>query len=170
MTEEQFWQIIQSSFEKSEGDMDDQMDALREELEELTPKEVAAFDKQFEVLRLRAYSWDLWGAAYILEGGCSDDGFLDFRTWLISRGKDWFERALKDPDSLAEYPGDLQEGGAMFEEFAYVANEVYEDKTGKVPKHDLAALPQPAGDPFDEDDEESFRSRWPKLFLKYWNS
>ena len=49
-----------------------------------------------------AYCWSLWGAAYVINGGCSDDPFVDFRASLISRGRQVFERALSDPDSLAD--------------------------------------------------------------------
>jgi hypothetical protein len=52
-----------------------------------------------------AYTWDLWGAAMRIFGGwCSDDGFEYFRLWLIGRGRDVFERALSEPDSLADFP------------------------------------------------------------------
>lgn len=32
---------------------------------------------------MEAYRRDLWAAAYHANGGCSDDGFIDFRIWLI---------------------------------------------------------------------------------------
>ena len=34
-----------------------------------------------------SYRWDLWGAAYLANGGCSDDGFDYFRGWLIGQGR-----------------------------------------------------------------------------------
>jgi hypothetical protein len=40
------------------------------------------------------------GAAYIIDGGCSDDGFEYFRCWLISRGKETFIKLKANPDSL----------------------------------------------------------------------
>ncbi len=43
-----------------------------------------------------AYHWDLWALAYMAQGGCSDDGFRDFRAWLILQGKELFEAALQD--------------------------------------------------------------------------
>ena len=46
------------------------------------------------------YTWDLWGVAYILKGGCSDDGFEYFRAWLIARGRDFVAQALADPEGL----------------------------------------------------------------------
>ena len=39
--------------------------------------------------------------AYIIGGGCSDDGFWDFRSWLAVRGKRVYLVALRNPESLA---------------------------------------------------------------------
>ncbi|MFC9245678.1 DUF4240 domain-containing protein [Streptomyces sp. NPDC057136] len=46
----------------------------------------------------------LWAAAYVINGGCSDDGFDYFRGWLIAQGREVFERTAADPDALAEVP------------------------------------------------------------------
>jgi hypothetical protein len=46
----------------------------------------------------------LWAAAYVINGGCSDDGSDYFHGWLILQGKDVFERVVADPDSRAELP------------------------------------------------------------------
>jgi hypothetical protein len=46
---------------------------------------------------------DQWGAAYLANGGCSDDGFDYFRGWLIGQGRKVYETVLADPDSLAAH-------------------------------------------------------------------
>jgi hypothetical protein len=51
-----------------------------------------------------SYRWDLWGAAYLINGGCSDDGFDYFRGWLLSQGRAIWQATLADPDSLADHP------------------------------------------------------------------
>lgn len=51
-----------------------------------------------------SYTNPLWVAAYIANGGCSDDGFDYFRGWLIAQGREAFERVVADPDALAELP------------------------------------------------------------------
>src|SRR5207249_5020548 len=38
---------------------------------------------------------------YLINGGCSDDGFEYFRGWVILRGRKAYEAAMKNPDSLA---------------------------------------------------------------------
>lgn len=45
-----------------------------------------------------------WQAAYLINGGCSDDGFEYFRGWLLTQGREVFERAVALPDTLADLP------------------------------------------------------------------
>ena len=77
-----------------------------------------------------AYTWDLWGAAYLINGGCSDDGFAYFRSWLISRGRAAYEEAVRDPDSLADLV-DPDRDDYEFEDLWGLALVVYEERTGE---------------------------------------
>jgi hypothetical protein len=79
----------------------------------------------------RAYSYNLWGAAYVIHGGCGDDTFNDFRSSLISRGRASFERALADPDSLAD--DDVDETTWFFEGFQYAVTAGVRAVTGSRP-------------------------------------
>ena len=54
------------------------IEELTESLRSLTPEELIAFDRRFQNCRDLSYRWDLWGVAYWLHGGCSNDGFTDF--------------------------------------------------------------------------------------------
>ena len=76
-----------------------------------------------------AYKYGLWDAAKIIkEYGCSDDGFIDFRAWLIAQGKEVYLAALADPDSLAEVE---PYGDCSFELMSYVGEYAYKQLTGK---------------------------------------
>ncbi len=66
--------------------MDKKCRLLNTELRRLALDEVVSFHGHFTDCVDRAYSWPLWAAAYIMGGGCSDDGFWDFRSTLISMG------------------------------------------------------------------------------------
>lgn len=46
-----------------------------------------------------SYNWDLWGAAYLINGGASDDGFDYFRGWLLTRGLARWRLAATNPDT-----------------------------------------------------------------------
>jgi hypothetical protein len=39
-----------------------------------------------------------------VNAGCSDDGFEDFRGWLIAQARQVYQASLQDPDSLALHP------------------------------------------------------------------
>jgi hypothetical protein len=110
---------------------------LRALLLKLPPEEVLAFrDHVFELMNV-AFRWELWGAAYLIAGGCSDDGFADFRSWLISMGCRVFEDAMVDAQSLlgpAQAPG-VED--VFFEEFSALPARVYEEQTGReIPPYD----------------------------------
>jgi Protein of unknown function (DUF4240) len=163
-----FWKIIDDSRKQAGGDLDKQVGMLRARLEQSEPEEIVQFGKLFQEYWVRAYTWDLWAAAYIIGGGCSDDGFLDFRGWLISKGEKVFENALKDPESLVEVVNDEED--CQYEGFQYVASQAWENKTGKgmgdFPNHGLKHPSKPAGERWSEEGEDLER-RFPKLWKKF---
>lgn len=164
MTEDQFWQIIDKSLVNA-ADFEMQAESLGDSLDALSPDEIAAFDAIYDQKRFVAYRWDLWGAGYLMNGGCSDDGFEYFRAWLISRGRVIYEAALGNPDSLAGVEvGD----DAEFEEFGYIARSIYEKKTGaEMPDNGVRPPAEPTGEAWDFDSEDEMRRRLPKLFSQY---
>lgn len=160
MDKQAFWDLLEGL------DPETAASDLATRLDDLEPEAIAAFQRHFDEERVRAYTWPLWGAAYLMEGGCSDDGFIDFRYGLISRGQRIFESALADPDSLAVL---LDEDDFLSnEEFGYVAGEVYENKTGSEIPRDGASHPaDPAGEEWDFDDEDLCAAKLPKLWAKF---
>src|SRR5262245_7521871 len=140
MDEDRFWAIVAESRQQAakrkarrKGDfLDRQIKELTKLLRGLSPEEVVAYQERFYHVRERAYRWDVWGAAYWLDGGCSDDGFLDFRSCLVSLGREMFEQILADPDFLAEIVDRPDLPYMQSEGFQYVAMKVYEEQTGEV--------------------------------------
>jgi hypothetical protein len=65
MTTDAFWEIIAAAKTSSGGTWDGRMESLSELLSKLPPAEIVEFDRIFHEQRIRAYSWDLWGAAFI---------------------------------------------------------------------------------------------------------
>lgn len=120
-----FWSIIERS--RNAASPDEREIVLGKQLRALAPAECLAFAKHFDEAFARAYTWPLWGAAYLINGGCSDDGFADFRSSLIMRGRAIFDGAIENPDSLALI--DLPEEEWMHEGYAYVVTDAV-DATG----------------------------------------
>jgi hypothetical protein len=163
-----FWRITDDSRTRSGGDLDKQLAMLRAWLEESESDEIVQFDRIFQQYWAKAYTWDLWAAAYMIGGGCSDDGFMDFRGWLISKGEKAFENALKDPESLVGVVNDDEED-CQYEGFQYVASQAWENKTGTslpdFPSHGSEHLREPADERWSEEGDDLER-RFPKLWKK----
>lgn len=126
------------------------------------------FRRLFHRFMAAAHDWDRWGAAYLINGGCSDDGFAYFRAWLVSRGPEVYEGAVRDPDSLARLI-DPDRDDYEFEDLWYVAPEAYEELTGEAMPA-AADLPQaggPKGDRWDHDDDAEVARRSTKLAELY---
>jgi hypothetical protein len=99
MSPEEFWAILDTTTDHNERT---QWKLLYNALLQRSPSEIIGFNLALDREADRAKTWDLWGAAYIANGGASDDGFKYFRYWLVSRGLNTFEKVLADPDILAD--------------------------------------------------------------------
>jgi len=130
VTEEVFWELMES-VGRVRGTADDKVEALGDRLRGFRPKEILQFGKLLRARLKEANTWDLWGAAYLLNSGCSDDGFLYFRAWLVLQGRGRFEKSTRIADSLARWARSTESDPAECESLLYVADEVYEEVTGK---------------------------------------
>jgi hypothetical protein len=170
MDETEFWELVDDAREASEGDPEEQADLLVDRLAQLDPDSVLDFARHFESRYNRAYRWDLWGAAWVLLDGASDDAFDFFRCWLIGQGRHVFEGAVHDPDSLAELLDEFDEEiDGDGEELGYAADEAYEQLTGVVaPDLSIApAPPEPEGTPLDFENEGLLAERYPRLWERF---
>ncbi len=155
----QFWSIIEKVKDSEEPE-----EVIKSQLYDLTPEEIVSYQKHFDVFFENAYRWDLWGAAYIIGGGSSDDGFMDFRYGLISKGKEVYETSLNNPDNLADFDF---EDDISNEQFGYSALEAYEEKTGnEMPRKAFEQPADPIGEEWDFDDEAENKKRLPRLMEK----
>jgi hypothetical protein len=163
MTLDQFWNIIEKVHHASGGDMDAKCELLDAELRRLPLDEVLSFHAHFYDCQDRAYSWELWAAAYIIGGGCSDDAFDDFRSTLISMGRQTFELALADPQSLADTNYDAEI--AHYKGYQYVPSTVETDLGGG--RQFMRAHPHPTEPSGKSWDEDKVAALYPKLAEKY---
>jgi hypothetical protein len=169
-----FWKVIDSTI-ALESSPKRQLEALHAALSRLSLEQLERYEASFDSEMRRSYSWDLWGAAYVIRGGASDDSFEYFRCWLISKGKRVFEKVLADPDSLADVLAPDVEGILEFESFAYVARKTWGEKTGKPGTEMPNAAPmlytdqQPTGIQFDES-PASLAKHYPKLWKRFGSS
>ena len=167
--EGQFWFTIEQS--RTDTTSQEAQEAkLRALLQERSAEEIEEFDRMFRARMSESYSWDLWGAAYVIHGGASDDGFEYFRRWLISNGRHFYEQAVADPESLADLVPANQKEPLEFEGISYVAPEIWAGKTGRpaaaMPAGEVPTPSAPSGTPFEED-EAALAKRYPRLWRRF---
>ncbi|WP_455605596.1 DUF4240 domain-containing protein [Cellulosimicrobium funkei] len=185
MDRETFWGIVETARERAGAGADDRgaeddplPGALTDLLvERLTADEMLAFVDVAGDVANDAYAWPVWGAAYLVEGGCSDDGFMDFRDGLVLAGRAVLERTLADPDSLADHPvvAAMADGGSPwfgFESLDSLVGDAWSRATGEDDEAYYAARERtssvrarsaPAGEQWDFDDDEENARRLPRL-------
>ena len=136
LSDDEFWKAIELY---SHGD--------DKEAKSLLGGRKSEYSHRYDELIANAHSWDLWGAAYVIYGGCSDDSFCDFKHFLISRGRETFENAIADPESLVDLSiEDLEK-----------ALQIEGGSDG---------MREPSGQPWNEDGDE-LKDRYPRLWKRF---
>jgi len=169
--ENRFWQIVGDAKINSGGDPERQVRMLIDQLADMSLADIYAFGEIFHQLSCIAYRQDLWAAAYIMNSGCGDDSFTDFRAWLIAQGKKIFYDALNDPETLVDIvqivPDEyIPSCNAFLEEMNYVPAYAYEKKRGEEEplfpgRYNRCEL---VGEAWDED---KVYDKYPKLSAKF---
>lgn len=184
MTVDEFWQLIEEKRIESNGDTKLQVELLVDALTAMPLETILDYYRLYQQLLKRADRGSLYDAAYVLQEGCGSDGFTDFRAWLIAQGKQIYENALKEPDTLADYVtlDDRYETSA--EAINYVASYAYHNQTDSkeyeyLPpvKVDDAKFAKDDGyygcmyvnkdNPSTEPLDDCIKRRYPKLWAKF---
>ena len=186
MDVDEFWAVVESAGAGLDGRTGDDGEAIAAalvtRLAATSPERILEFQELFDQLHDALYRWDVWAAAYLIGGGCSDDSFIDFRAGVIALGREWYERVLASP-GLADHPlvrqtaAEEDDGTLFAESVNYVASGAYEQVTGgdddafheamKAREHvgvgiDEAREPD-MGEDFDFDNDDEMRRRLPRL-------
>ena len=131
-----FWTLLEQAKRECGQNLCEEYQWLEEKLMSMVPEQALRFQYFTRGYRDAAYKYGLWSAACVLSHGCREDGFIDFRAWLIAQGKTVYMAALENPDSLAEVE---QYGDCEFEMLSYVGNDAYVELTGRDVYEDYTA-------------------------------
>ena len=132
----QFWRLIEDARARvarpADGEAVAALAAVR--LSAFPREEIVSAQRVLSGLMAASYRNRLWAAGYLINGGCSDDGFEYFRGWLIAQGREVFERSVADPDSLADLPvcGGRERDWLECEDVLYIPSRAYKAATGEV--------------------------------------
>ncbi|MEU0395788.1 DUF4240 domain-containing protein [Streptomyces sp. NPDC006208] len=182
---DQFWNVIESARTAAAGAGQPFDGALVDRLATCPKQDILEYQEHFDDVHHAVYRWDVWAAAYLIGGGCSDDSFMDFRAGLISLGRDWYERAAACPDRLADHPAVVEAASShrdealFYEEVNYAASEAFERITAdgedfyeawagyRATKVENKERDHDMGEDFDFDDAEEMYARLPRLAALY---
>ena len=175
MTADQFWALLETAHRRG-NDWEEQLEWLVGKLAKKPVHEIIGFDFHFTQQYSKSCTSDLWAAAFIVMGGCSDDSFDYFRAWLLFFGKEPYEQALNNPESILPYLEEMEEDVPEFEDFLYCASLAFEEKTGLDQDESLDLHWKVSGDEYvqpemefdwSEDDEEGLKKKFSLLWNVY---
>ncbi|MFD7497455.1 DUF4240 domain-containing protein [Streptomyces sp. NPDC059832] len=176
MNKQQFWQLVEAARNQVSNPKEGEKVARRATslLAAQPAEEIVAAQQVLWDLMADSYTNPLWAAAYVINGGCSDDGFDYFRGWLIVQGREVFERMVADPDALAEVPvvrASAADGIDLdCEETLSIVWDAHITATGKQLPDDAFTIRYPELDlawGFDFDDRGEMTRRLPRLAALY---
>jgi hypothetical protein len=168
MRTDDFWAVIDRATADRPGSPGEVAKRAAADLATRDPAEIVAWGRHLDRVMVASGKEDLWAAAYLINGGCSDDGFDYFRGWLIAHGREVLARAVREPDTLADLPTvqAAADTGAVFEaeDVLSIAQEAYAQATGdELPASEAPPTRPEAADLWDFDNEDEMRRRLPRL-------
>jgi Protein of unknown function (DUF4240) len=176
---EGLWELIEAAAAQVRDPVDGEAVAVRAAmLLSARPRgEIVSADEVLWALMADSYRYPLWAAAYLVNGGCSNDGFEYFRGWLITQGRAVYERVMAEPDALADLAGIRAKAPRRrpveCEDTLYIASRAYRAATGEELPRRALRVKYPELDPgwdFDFEDQAEMARRLPRLaalFLGY---
>jgi hypothetical protein len=163
MDEDAFWAVVEAARRHGNGDADAMAGYLEARFYDAHDRTIIDFHSHLVAANRRLYTWPHGEAADLICGYLGDDGFTDWRSWVISLGRHTFEQVAADPDNVADVE-DLEGGCALAAElFGSAVGGIYYERHG----YDDSELPtlEPAEDPSGEKPTgpDAVRAALPKL-------
>jgi hypothetical protein len=180
---EDFWRLLEHS-SNEEADPQRRAAWLEHRLDRIAAHHIVDFQIHVDAARRSIDTWEMLGAANLIMGGlCSGDSFWYFQSWLIGRGRRWWEHAVEHPDNLVDLPAVQALAGRRPEQWAdadwphwedlnAVASLAYDRRTNQEEGiHDALAErghhspsdPQVIGRVWNTDDPAEIERRLPRL-------
>jgi len=149
LSDQWFWGAIDET--RGSSSRSASPERLAEILSKLSDAEILEFGDRFYQRVCDLNSWRLWAAGFLIAGGMSDDSFHYFGSWIVGKGKEAFEVAMKKPDDLGPFIDDREPENELLE---YVEVNLAEQRGIEEDSRDRSgrrADEEPAGQPFNED-------------------
>ncbi|GLY01492.1 MULTISPECIES: DUF4240 domain-containing protein [Actinoplanes] len=168
MRTDDFWAVIDRATEQRPASPAEVAERAVADLAARAPEEIVAWGRHLDKVLVASGTEDLWAAAYLINGGCTEEGFDNFRGWLVAHGRKAVAASVKSPDVLAGMPAvrAAADTGAVFEaeEVLSIAARAHQEATGEpLPAEERAKTRPDVADLWDFDNEDEMRRRLPRL-------
>ncbi|WP_433828861.1 DUF4240 domain-containing protein [Actinoplanes sp. CA-015351] len=169
MRTDDFWAVVDRATAERPASPADVAERAVADLATHDPEEIVAWGRHLDKVLVASGKEDLWAAAYLINGGCTEEGFDNFRGWLVAHGRKAVAASVQSPDVLAGMPAvrAAAESGAVFEaeEVLTIAARAYEQATGKplAADEERPRIRPEVNDLWDFDNEDEMRRRLPRL-------
>jgi hypothetical protein len=168
MNEEAFWRIIENAGAPDRCSPDDQCERITKSLASMSTSDLVEFENLRHQLLVKAYTWPMLKACFIVLSYVSDDVFEDFRHWIILNGQSRFYRTIEDPDVMAEYiqvQDPIEE--ITGEPLMFVCENAWDGDIEDIEKD--VVYPNTPAISDDWPPKEQLRAEFPTLFEQFWN-
>jgi hypothetical protein len=158
-----FWLAVETARKRGAGDPDAMARVLRARFAQADDEKLRAFQQKLVDASSRLYTWQHWNAAEMICGFVSDDVFTDWRSWVITLGREKFTRVAEDPDNLADIAdlsGGCEAGGEIF---GAAVSDVYFERHGYADEDFPVVEPFESPDGEQVTDPEAIRRALPRL-------
>lgn len=127
MNDEQFWALVEESKVKNPNEFEAQMNYLTKQLSTLTNEEIIGFEATLKEKVIALWDFNVKSLYQIVQDEyLSTDGFIYYRFWIVSKGRIFFQRAIADPDLLADEIYATYDGEGLL----YVTDNAFKLKNG----------------------------------------
>jgi hypothetical protein len=166
-----FWSIIESTGRGAGPDRRRQVRSIQKLLQALDFDELASFANHLDDFLAKAYTFDLMIAAFTVYSYLSDDTFLDFRAWLVLQGRSRFEKAVANPDTVADLVSKREVDDMHCGAFSELPTRVWLDRGGnlKLYAKKIGFMENPIVKQNWPKDRQQFKQRYPVLYKAFWN-
>ncbi len=168
MDVDQFWDIISEACQSDPRSSEEWAGRLQTVLVKYEPNDIVEWNRIFDRFAANAYTTDLIAACCLINTGAGSDGFYYFRCWLIGMGREVYDSAVANADTLADrfHPGLTAQGIDAEAEIYAAAHKAWIAVTGKSYEDDYPARDERTelqGESWDTEDDAEVRRRLPRL-------
>lgn len=172
MKESTFWQLIETCKDLAEMDA---YNKLTDDLSLCSDEDIYAFEIYLQVNLRKLCTWRCFASLLLIDIFTDDGHFSDYRCYIISKGKTFFDKFLDDIESVSQelYNDWDKKGFLSCESLTYITLGAFQKKYPNTiidyPNVHVANLGYSKGSTLELAGKEIYEREIPLMFPKLWS-